>query len=148
MMKLFAMMLVLGRLFAAELLRDDGANVVIDRENGLMWQDDSKAASVKASWHEALKQCETLNLGGYSDWRLPTRDELDSLADESRFKHGIYPQFDNVGSGGYWSSTEDHAHKGRSWMTLYTCGGGFWYGKGTRGYVRCVRDIKDSNLRK
>jgi len=119
-MRLFALMLGFAQLFAAELLRDDSSNVVVDRENGLMWQDDSRAAAGKVSWSEALKRCETLDLGGYSDWRLPSRDELDSLADDSRFEHGIYPQFDSVGSGGYWSSTEDRAHKGRSWMTLYT----------------------------
>ncbi len=121
MMKLFALMLCFGRLFAAELLRDDGAKIVIDRENGLMWQDDSKAASVKVSWREALKRCETLNLGGYGDWRLPTRDELDSLADESRFgpNHAVESMSDvsMLGVQGCSSKTQAHLESAsRLWV--------------------------------
>ncbi|BBG65723.1 hypothetical protein NNO_1020 [Hydrogenimonas sp.] len=141
MRKVFALTIWLTLLSAAELVRDDSTGIVLDENSGLMWQDDSGAASEKVPWREALKRCENLRLGGYGDWRLPTSDELESLADESRFKHGIYPVFENVGSGGYWSSTQDPVHPSRAWMTLYTCGGGYWYGKDKRAYLRCVRSI-------
>ncbi len=142
MNKFFLYLMIGCSVISAEYIRDDSIGVVTDRQNGLMWQDNSTAATDKVSWYKAVERCEVLKLGGYDDWRLPERDELDSLADENRFKHGIYPVFENVGSGGYWSKTVDPIHHDRAWMTLYTCGGGYWYGKYIRGFVRCVRDMQ------
>jgi formylglycine-generating enzyme required for sulfatase activity len=42
-----------------------------------MWE--AKAGSSDISWEEARTYCENLQLGGYSDWRLPTREELKTL---------------------------------------------------------------------
>lgn len=53
----------------------------IDPSTGLMWpaKDHSKAVT----WHKAESYCRKLHLAGYSDWRLPTLDELASLVDKS-----------------------------------------------------------------
>jgi formylglycine-generating enzyme required for sulfatase activity len=42
-----------------------------------MWAAKDNGKSV--SWHKATKYCRNLRLGGYSDWRLPTIDELEGL---------------------------------------------------------------------
>lgn len=49
----------------------------VDPSDGLMWaaKDDGK----RGSWHNAVKYCRKLRLSGYSDWRLATIDELESL---------------------------------------------------------------------
>ena len=36
------------------------------------------------TWNEATEYCEALTLGGYTDWRLPTIEELEEMFDRSR----------------------------------------------------------------
>jgi len=56
--------------------RDNGDGTVSDLNTGLMWQQDP---GEKMSFDQAVAGAATLNLGGYSDWRLPTIKELYSL---------------------------------------------------------------------
>lgn len=53
----------------------------IDSSTGLMWtaKDNGKDVSRKG----AAKYCQTLRIGGYSDWRLATLDELKGIYDEN-----------------------------------------------------------------
>jgi hypothetical protein len=52
-----------------------------------MWagKDNGKDVNVKA----ATKYCQGLRLGGYSDWRLPTIDELEDIYDGSANAPGL-----------------------------------------------------------
>lgn len=45
--------------------------------NGLEWALATNGENIK--WPEAVQYCAELTLGGHSDWRLPTMDELKSL---------------------------------------------------------------------
>ena len=49
----------------------------IDPSDGLMWA--AKDSGKRGSWHKATNYCRKLRLAGYSDWRLATIDELESL---------------------------------------------------------------------
>lgn len=67
---------------------DNGDGTVTDNVTGLMWQqspdtdgDDDIDASDKLSYDEAVVGASSLDLGGYTDWRLPTIKELYSLID-------------------------------------------------------------------
>jgi len=61
---------------------DKGNDTVTDVAAGLMWQ---KADSGKEmNWEKALEYAENLELGGYSDWRLPNAKELQSIVDYTR----------------------------------------------------------------
>lgn len=53
----------------------------VDPSTGLMWP--AKDSGKDMTWHQAEKYCRNLRLAGYSDWRLPTIDELASLVDTS-----------------------------------------------------------------
>ncbi len=53
--------------------------MVKDRNTGLMWQ--RKHNSQRLSYYDAKRSCENLDLGGYSDWRLPSVKETYSIAD-------------------------------------------------------------------
>jgi hypothetical protein len=57
----------------------------------------------EANWNSANDVCKILNINGFTDWRLPTRDELSFM----------YLNLKQKGLGGfgndtYWSSTEQH----------------------------------------
>ncbi len=62
--------------------RDNGDGTVSDLNTGLMWQ----MVPVKEgfNWYDAKEYCESLELGGYDDWRMPTAKELYSISDFSR----------------------------------------------------------------
>ena len=66
----------------------DGEHVVIDRESKLMWartdsmNDLEKWVNYQESVDYIRHLCEKKN-AGFSDWRLPSREEMDTLYDES-----------------------------------------------------------------
>ncbi len=66
---------------------DNGDGTVTDTSTGLMWQQAGSSNSM--TWEQALAYCEGLNLGGYTDWRLPTIKELYSLVDYTRYDPAI-----------------------------------------------------------
>lgn len=49
----------------------------LDPSDGLMWA--GRDSGKSGSWHKAMKYCRKLRLAGFSDWRLATIDELESL---------------------------------------------------------------------
>ncbi|HDY87705.1 MAG TPA: DUF1566 domain-containing protein [bacterium] len=55
---------------------DNGDGTITDNVTGLMWQSDM---GEKITFSEAITIAETLILGGYDDWRVPTIKELYSL---------------------------------------------------------------------
>jgi len=48
-----------------------------------MWA--AKDNGTDITWGRAMKYCQALSLAGYSDWRLPAIDELESIYDDSGF---------------------------------------------------------------
>lgn len=55
-----------------------------------MWQDDDSVNN-KIDWHQANAMASQLRLGNYNDWRLPSSDELLSIANKNNV-----PQLDNI----------------------------------------------------
>ena len=68
--------------------QDNGDGTVTDLLTGLMWQQDPGA---KKTYMEARSGADTLTLGGYHDWRLPSIKELYSLIEFS----GVDPSVPN-----------------------------------------------------
>ena len=56
--------------------QDNGDGTVTDLQTGLMWQQDP---GDKMSFDDAVAGAAAFNLGGYTDWRLPSIKELYSL---------------------------------------------------------------------
>jgi hypothetical protein len=54
-----------------------------DPSTGLAWTAKDNGSDI--SWSKAVKYCQSLNLAGYSDWRLPSIDELQNIYDGSGF---------------------------------------------------------------
>ncbi len=115
--------------------RDATKEIVIDNFTKLQWQDDSTAKTTMANWDTAnTLTCQKLTLGGYSDWRLPTIEELKSI-----FKNfSISNEFLNFASNDYWSSiTYPSNLNGAGCVSQYK--GVKWIYKTGSNYVRCVR---------
>lgn len=115
--------------------------VVIDTKLGLIWQDNSKAKTVKKKWKSAKKYCRNLSLRGYSDWQLPSHDELLTIVDYDRYKPAIMPSFKNVASDNYWLHNQ-HVHDIKNAWNVSFSDGSTGYNiieKSNELYVRCVR---------
>jgi TolB-like protein len=55
---------------------------VLDTRTKLMWA--SKDNGYDINWQNAKNYCESFRGGGYSDWRMPTQDELAGLYDPTK----------------------------------------------------------------
>jgi hypothetical protein len=91
---------------------------VKDKKTGLMWTRDANIANKSLKWDEALRFIKQLNgkkYGGYSDWRLPTKDELEGLIDYPKsngYINNFGDVFNKIGFKNvrvfyYWSSTSN-----------------------------------------
>jgi hypothetical protein len=59
-----------------------GNGTVLDTKTNLMWADRDNGRII--NWAEAKYYCENYRGGGYTDWRMPTQDELAGLYDETK----------------------------------------------------------------
>jgi Protein of unknown function (DUF1566) len=55
---------------------------VLDTKTKLMWAAKDNGSDI--NWQDAKFYCENYHGGGYTDWRMPTLDELDGLYDASK----------------------------------------------------------------
>jgi hypothetical protein len=114
-----------------------GDGTVSDPDTGLMWQQDGSALE---NWAGAVSYIEDLNAEvylGYDDWRLPTRNELQSLLDYGYDNPATV--FPNTGSVGYWSSTTQSNNTNYAWEAHFQYGVVYTQNKFSRFFVRAVR---------
>ena len=89
---------------------------ITDDLTGLMWV--RSPDSVTRTWQQALDYANGLSLCGYTDWRLPNVNELESLvnAEQSNSATWLNTQgFSNVQSYVYWSSTSHANYTNIAW---------------------------------
>ena len=142
--------------------RNNAKEVVVDNVTGLMWQDNSDVRTVKKRWlirenykdeyddtsgDTASTYCADLSLGGYNDWRLPTRKELESILDFGTRNPSLDPVFLNFlfkhpqNSQNYWTSTTSAESKFMAWKINFVSGHAkFLSSKIGRYHIRCVRN--------
>ena len=130
---------------------DDGT--VTDTATGLMWQKCSMGqtwneatngcdgTAFTYSWRNALLQSENLTLAGHSDWRLPNRNELQSLVDYSRYYPAINTTyFPGTVSSYYWSSSTIAGSTNSAWLVYF--GHGSVNDDGSKSYSYYVRAVR------
>ena len=119
--------------------------VYVDYEKGLMWQDEyytpeedgayarNRRYGKVGSHKYAEMYCRNLTYAGYSDWRLPTADELSELHNRPG---GV---FDYSRDGDFWTATPT---TGGKYYVVYTVDAyRFKRNPHKSYYIRCVRCI-------
>jgi len=113
---------------------------ISDMVLGLMWQQTDDG--VERTQSEANSYCSALELGGFSDWRLPAVHELFNILDLSRKNPAVDPVF--AAEDSFYMTRDVYSVSGVNYPWLVDFSGGRvsfegWFTEGPH-YVRCVRE--------
>ncbi|MEI6206089.1 MAG: DUF1566 domain-containing protein [Desulfuromonadales bacterium] len=128
---------------AAELAKE--ALIYSDKKNGLMWARNGNIALVAMTWTDAIHWVKKLNYAGYSDWRLPTIEELDKFAKRGGSRPSTWFNangFNSVKDYYYWSGTKGNNYSDDVCYVSMNYGGVVYCSVVTDYYVWPVRDLK------
>ncbi len=134
---------------------DNADGTVTDLITGLMWKQCSEGRSTTTTpcdtgttttytWQAALQQAESVNSGGfagYTDWRVPNRNELLSLVEFQCYQPSINRTFfPNVLSPWRsWSSSPNANNANTAWVAIFAAGNIMSDWKSTAYPARLVR---------
>jgi hypothetical protein len=123
------------------------ALITSDTVTGLMWQ---RTDGGEMTVENAVKYCDTLTLGGFTDWRLPTPHEAFSILNLQNNKPALDTKFFTKTTAEYWwTSAKQSDDASKIWCT--NAGGGIGNhpksetisAGGTKPFhARAVRDVK------
>jgi uncharacterized protein DUF1566 len=116
-----------------------GGAAVIDKETGLVWEKSPSTAT--NNWADAMNTCRSKAVGNRKGWRLPTVEELASLADPTAANPSLpsgHP-FSTVQSSGYWSASTSVSNNTGAWVVSFLNGSVDGLDKASSIYVWCVR---------
>lgn len=118
---------------------DSGSVVVKDMVTKLEWQGAVQMAVF--SFAGATAYCESLDYGGFSDWRLPSRIELVSLVDYTQSNPAIDSiAFPGTPAAAFWTSSPKVSFAmSEAWTVDFASGATASAELGTMLQVRCVR---------
>jgi len=129
MIKIVIIIFLFSNLFAK--------NIIVDKKTSIVWQD--TISIPKLDWQDAKKYCNNLIIDGYSDWELPTIDQLMTITDKKKYKPSLKTSFKHFKSDYYWTSSEYVDADEKVWIVSFLDGGDFYNNKKNLYYVRCVR---------
>ena len=103
-------------------LKDNGDGTITDYTTGLMWQ---KTDGGEMTNENAVTYCTNLSLGGYSDWRLPTSQELFSINNYSFSNPALSSTYFTSTGAEYWWTSEKKVDGATSiWVVNWGGGAG------------------------
>lgn len=115
---------------------DNGDGTVTDNVTALMWQQQDSTNW----WEQDITYCEGLALATFTDWRLPNKNELQSIVDYSAYGPAIDRAYFSGSHGArYYSSTSSAINTAYAFYVDFTSGEGYSYYKTKPYYARCVR---------
>lgn len=115
---------------------EHGDGTVTDLHTGLMWKQCSEGqtgatctgAVSTMAWANALTAAENTVFAGFSDWRLPSAKELQSLVETGCYNPAINAaRFPNTSTGDYWSSSSYAANASNAWGVSFVNGYVYYY---------------------
>jgi alpha-tubulin suppressor-like RCC1 family protein len=91
---------------------DKGDGTILDKNTGLIWLKNANVSNLPLPFEGAKQYLQEMNSGkkpnfGYTDWRLPTINEIQTMVDKSRYYPALpvaHP-FTSVQNHYYWSSS-------------------------------------------
>jgi hypothetical protein len=123
------------------------AAVVTDNYTKLSWQQTFSAS--RMAWSAGPAYCTSQTTGGFSDWRMPTLNELASTVNEGlvgpAINRTVFPGTPYCGSTAWFWAREASAVGGTAWGINYCDGFTGWNSASATwntfpdAYVRCVR---------
>jgi hypothetical protein len=130
---MLALVVCTGFAFAGEKARDGrfiayDNGTVLDTRTNLMWAAKDNGSDI--NWHNAKSYCENYRGGGYSDWRMPTPDELAGLYDGSITGENGYHLTNLIElthQEGVWASDTFYATEGNTHGSVFVFRLGKWF---------------------
>ena len=131
-----------------------GDGTVTHTRTGLMWMrcslgqswtgSDCSGSARTSTWRGALNAAQDVNhtggFAGHTDWRLPNKNELESIVERRCWNPAINAAvFPNTPSLWSWSSSPYANLSGRAWGVHFYNGPVSWLNSGDNGSVRLVR---------
>ena len=119
---------------------DNGDGTVTDSWTGLMW---TKATVARNQNREqASATVKKLDVGGYTNWRLPNDHELLSLVDRSRYVPAIDTDaFPGTANDWYWRSTPCAWDASCAWIVSFYGGLASSVHRNSSACVRALRSV-------
>ena len=127
----------------------------MDASTNLMWV--AEDSDKRMGWHKAVKYCRKLRSLGYSDWRLPSIEELESLVNLQAYATEHVGSSDIMHWNGdlrvnggllltgdrHWSSTQlsKNKYSAFDYRVGKTMDGFEDWAEGDTMYALCVRDV-------
>lgn len=84
----------------------------------------------KGGWSSMYNLCNNSNVGGFTNWRLPSKEELGTL-------YGLRDEIGNFEKAYYWSSDESYSGH----YVVSFSNGDLWSNSSGENYARCVRTL-------
>ena len=131
----FRLFLTLCFILSSLILWADSTSIS-DKNKNLQWEDSDR--DNLSIYRLPDSYCKQLHLGGYNDWRLPTKLELTQLSKNKSLKKKFKYIVDDV----YWSSSQDQKMR-HHYLSVYL-GNGYVSSTYTCDKIAsiCVREIK------
>lgn len=120
--------------------------IAIDTQNKLAWQDEPYTKAERdaylndipknkvGNFIHAKAYCDNLSLGGYKDWKLPSKEMLINLYSGKKIVKNIVQSY-------YWSSSPVVYNPSHVWSVDSIGSASNAHIRGS-DYIRCVREIK------
>ncbi|WP_293675328.1 DUF1566 domain-containing protein [Thiolapillus sp.] len=131
---------------------DHGDGTVTHQSTGLMWMkcplgqsgvDCATGISHTYTWEGALQAADATTYAGYSDWRLPNKNELSSILERRcsgpAINATVFPGIPHSYSFYFWSSSPYAHGSGNAWLVDFGDGGNYRAYRYDSRHVRLVR---------
>lgn len=134
MRKLLLALITVASVYAVEVTFDSGTS--------LMWQDNRDVKKSEYTLEQAREYCAKLTLGEYSDFRVPTLRELQTIVDYRNHNPAMLNGFKYSVSDDFWSSTPYVYSPGSFWVVDFKKGSSEIRSERYSKNIRCVQRIQ------